>query len=545
MKKGFKMYKKRFSKSSFKKEAKYSDIVDDLKNGSAGNAPQTKDDTVSDGINKVAMKDLPMSSYAFPVDPYREANQASEKYNFISPYNRKFSPTYKGNRNIDGGYVSQYVTSVSSKLLSVFDSVSAEIGVNYRYLHISRAVVANYTYTQDPDTGEITYTVDTTSDVPMSKETGPYNYPVGSTPYRGSQLLRKMYDAVVEAVSQLDATTFTYLQLNTSYSVISTLDIPDVQKRTVYIPYTSAKCFKAYVYTDVAAVILLMSIEYQTLLQSGLLAIKQVNKIKNYEKLMLKMNYNRQTGPLNQYFGQLNKVAFAQLLTSIKLNVMGEYTDADWAKNTNLLTQLVSRKADDMIDPVLEVQATYNFQHVCIALSKAPKFGTEAGDFVDDAMLKYSSVSPYVVWWGINTWYIPNDIKYGDRCTDVIVDNTGGVRTVSTLSMEACTHRLNELCGIRNTLAWSRGSNPLALARYNQVVWTVEGVDRILTRMKTRFGDLRTVFDKLNPLGIVNYRKGITVDPTNKLDAEPVDYLLVNDIFKTILSGNAMVTFAK
>ena len=149
-------------------------------------------------INMIAMKDRPKSSYAIKVDPYTQANESQSPYNMITRYNTSFAPRYQGEANIDGGYVSQYMTSNESRMLNCFDAMCMEIGINYRLLHIDDRVENRVLH--NPDAGA----------------------------YRGSQIIRKMYDAVNEAFSLLEVTTFQTLTLASSYGCYSTIRIPDV-----------------------------------------------------------------------------------------------------------------------------------------------------------------------------------------------------------------------------------------------------------------------------------------------------------------------------
>lgn len=476
----------------------------------ADNKPQVEDKGVAEGINKIAMKDLPRTSYAIKTDPYTEANQAEEPYNMITAYGSSYSPSYKGDDNLDGGYTSQYTTAVRSRLLNVFDAGKLEIGINFRFLHITER-----------------HRVDGDNIVVESDEILPLNVPdnMGS---RGSQLLRKMYDAITEAMSQLEATTFINMALPHDYSVVSSLLIPDVAHVNVRYTLDGVE-YQGYYYTDPAAVMLLMSLEYQTMMQQTSLDLKNVSKLKNNQALMLKMNYERETAPLNSYFGQINKAAFKNMLDSIILTIQGEYIDLDWMRQTNIVTNLNSRQADDMLDPILEICAHYNMMHY-IAVFNSKTAAVEADSAVED--LIEGAYAANVIWVG-------HEYAGSNR---TVTTTDGDVETVR--SFDAVSRDILALTSTYDNLAWSRDpEHGDGVTRYNTIVNRLRVRNIVATRIKTNFGDLRAIFDKLTGLGIVNYTKGVTFELSDTLNVQPKNYLIVRDMFKTLLSGNMNMNF--
>lgn len=537
----------RFSKRGKPQNKRYTQIVDDLGNDRGSNIKPDMHQEVQDGINVMARKNMYKSSYAIKVDPYNELNQASTVYDFITKPNSTYSPSYLGETNLDGGYTSQYLTSTSSKLLDVVDTMIAQISINYRFLNLDNryeSVINNVTR---------------------------YN--------RGDMLLRKMYDAINETLSQLDATTFTYLSMNTNYAVMTSLTIPDVEPDYTFdqtdIEYpngenTGHRLIKVNVYTDPAAVILVTSLAYQIPLMNAILGFNYVNKAKFHEAEMLHMNYDRETDPLNSFFGQLMKSTFTTKLNSIILALKGEYVDVDFIKTLNMITQVNSRDANDMIDPVTEI----------VGQIIEPEFTAVFSE--REALIQEISTDPYTETNAMNCfakvrstasciWFQTQHatvINQGNTyiCSDTFTTNLGTYKLRSYASIIGYDYSMTGL------LAWARRYNGVPLSNiaadlsnvtayevtgsvitsaqldatklYNRLEQCVTGIAGVLNKFKTAFPDLRTVYDKLTPIGVVNWTKGVELQISTKFDNSISHFIIIDDIYKSVLSGPSIVTFS-
>lgn len=481
-------------------EPAYSDFRSTGKENSA--AP--KDSDIDLGISVVTLKDMPKGTYAIKQSPYDELNEASTPYPFVTRFNQNVSASYAGYDNLDGGKTSQYLSSNMSRLLEAIDVLNLKVGVNYRFLNLD----------------------------------GRFE----TIENRGTRILRLMYDAIVEAMAQLDATSFMELELVKTYAVGSTIPIDELEPlKTVKIG-TEQNYYNVYFYNDPAAVILLASIEYQTILQQTIANFNSYNKFMTYNKKMLQMNYMREVPVLNDLFGQLKKTGFVTKLDSIALSIQGEWVDVDWAQQNNITANQVSRKSDAIIDPVLELSTTYNTIRDIVIYSDRYNNKTSA-----------ATLEPMYADFDTMVAALPGENPLAPRTTTIWKTSSRNVQlkvsSDTSVAWQTKTYTelskiINSYMSIEDTLKWSRsltsGTSVVttsATGRFNKITWALDAVNEILSRLKIQFGDLRTIFEKLSPLGIINYSKGIKLMRTAVYDADFKHYLTVESIYKTIFTG--------
>lgn len=299
---GFNKGKGKFPKSDFRKQ-------EDL-TGSKGTAKPEEEKGVADLISKIAVDQLPASSYNIKADPYTEINQPTTTYHLLAPFNKRIGNQYGGKDNINGGNVSQYADSYSSGFLNSFDICNLSASVNYRYLPIKAGVT------------------------------------------RGAGIVNKYLQSVSTALSQLDSTTYSLLAFNDYY--IET-DLPMGTNASGTIIEGDIKR-----YIDRTPVLYGTSIVYQLVLQSVNDVISKINKFRAYQGACNKMAWQRELDNLLTLQGQFNKSAFLNLAGSLCHAFQGEYFDHDWATQYNTLNVATSRESNSMDSPLIELELVHS-----------------------------------------------------------------------------------------------------------------------------------------------------------------------------------------
>lgn len=431
----------------------------------------------STGINIQAMKGLVKSSYSFAADPNTAALPPSERYPILNSLNRSVGGTFKGIANLDGGTAGQYVTSPTSGFLKTFDFMRTRLQANYRYLPMNKDVAQN-----------------------VGTEDDPY--------YVGQELVDEMRKAIAEAVSLVDATTYTALAWNNYV-----LEAPKmVMGSAVQTDLTigngeDAQTVKVYsAKQDVTYGALLF---YQWFIQS----INRIFVQRNAHTLsfgtMLRSAWNRETSTLNTFFGLLQKSSFLSKFTGIGSDIPGEYVDRDWTYQLNMISTATSRRTDSLNDPVLEINTT----------------------LVSPGPIKLHIVSDSGTY--ISTVFDSTDFDHNQVGTE-------------TYTLEGLFSLLCDLFSITETMAWARNignGSTNARARFNTIDWALDAVQTLMTPFKLAFGDLRTVLDTMVRTGTVVWAKGYIPRITKANDAASLRNVTVEDIFRISASGPVDVTF--
>lgn len=518
-----------YNKSFRDKKDKKFNMVESLAGDKPNNSPQgKKEDTArSATINRIAIRDLPGKSVQIKTDPYTELNESSSTINLVAEYNKTYTPGYRGEMNLDGGKLDQYMTSSDSKFLRTPDASKLEVAINYRFLPLRPDLEGNI-----------------------------QNLPRNTI--RGQAILNEMYLAINEAFSQMEVTVFKDLDFIKKYSCFSSIKLFTKDGTALYdnevtLKYTPGDTTKVYYYTDPSAVVLLACIEYQVSLQQVAFNIENINKLKGYQKKMLKMNNERETARLNDLFGQYNRSAFINKLDSIKLNISGEYMDNEWDEQTKILASMISQEADDIIDPVLELIAVYNFAPL-FALFKSPtdskysvsdfcelendEYELRVGPSYADS--KFKQKLAYLMYFGMDE----SSLTFNSRRI-AYLDNSNQTQYTHLRNLSA---QMVRLTSVYDTIKWSRSPEATrvnaATSRYNGLINRVDGLVNYLTIFKSSFTDLRTVINKLAILGINTWSKGVVINTITKRDLPVVNYLLVKDLYRQFLSGEAKFKFS-
>lgn len=393
------------------------------------------------------------ASLTVKADPYAIVLPGSQPYALMNKGLPRIGGNYGGKDNLDGGITNQLLTSELSNFLHCFDAMILRAKVNYRYLPI----------------------------IPEDNK-------------RGQGLITQMINAIDEIISVAKSTSYYQLAINQYY--IAT-DLPGG---------------KGYDKTKIADMLSLgtpqglycMLICYQIYLQAIASAFNMYNKFRANQGLMIDMSWNRETPKLNSWFSLANKSSMVNQWKSLAYILNGEYFDAEWMRQYNMIGSLVSRRSQSMSDPVLEIACTHN----------VPKFKLLATD---------------------------GTVLFDSATIDAIFSNSLNPDISKAGSFEGALDLLSNVLSINDTLYWVRNPAKYQAAteqsRFNYLVAMVTCLTNAASLFKPAMGDLRTMLDTLARTQVIQWKKNTQLEIYDNLYAQPSYNLTVNDFYKTLLSG--------
>lgn len=320
----------------------------------------------------------------------------------------------------------------------------------------------------------------------------------------GKALVDEMRKSIAEALSVLQSTTYTNLAIN-NFAIETDLEMGSAAESTININNVDTK-----VYQNSTDVIYAMSIYYQIFLQEGLSVMNSHNSFRLKQGTAIRDAWGREVPNLNAFFGLMNKKAFLSLLDSINLSFEGEYVDTDFMKQVNYLTFMPSRRSNSITDPVLELQG--KMAHPTIF--KVHIIGNN-GEYVDT---------------------IYDDAKLGLTMT---------VNEEATfVSYWSACDSLKDYLSLEATKRWARGSyTPGGIvgtdnARYNAIKSMFDVIIASFVYFKPQWSDFRECLDVMTRTGTISWTKGFRPSVTKDTDAPLFMNLIVDDIYKMVMSGN-------
>lgn len=462
----------------------------------SGTSKPTKDTEVNATISSISLSSLPKSSYAIKADPYDAALPGSEPYPLLARYNKMVGSGYAGNSNLDGGNVQQYANSTQSKFLHACDFSYLEVGLNYRYLptmYINKS------------------TVNTTDGSKFFSDNG-YIAAGGKTPdyIIGSGLIDQQRQAIAEAVSTLQATTFTSMAIY-NYSVYTDMPMGTASPTKEVTIGSGDTAITTYAYSNLTDVIYAASTYYQLVLQSVANIYNWHNSFRLKMGTCIRSSWNRETPMLNALFSLFKKAAWISLFDSISLALPGEYIDTNWLQQTNTLSLMPSRKSNSMFDPVMELNVKYNMPSKFVL-------------YVDGAT---------------------EPVFDSDRDLTVSIPKAGKPSENESISLIQAINELSVALCAFSAMAWARNATVdfasfdkvNATDYFNYCKYRVDAIIAALTNFKRQFNDVREVFDVCSRAGIVTWTKGYKPVMTDNTDAQLFDNKLVDDIYTMFATG--------
>lgn len=438
----------------------------------SGGTPIKEDVSVqSEYYNFKAFKNLQnVGSIEVKADPNSSVSLGGYPYNVLNKTNRVLDAKYAGTNNIDGNILTRLQNSNNSKLLNCYDLVTINLRLNYLYL---------------------CYKLDNT------------------TNHNNLAVNVEMTKAIQEAMSKGYSTMFTQLPFYTD--VIST-NLPSIG---------SNQGVDDAAYQKLGALI-----HYQTILQNAVAPISKYIQTISLEKHAQMVSYRRESNLVTALFGLLKKKAFVATLNAIGTSIIGEYFDLDWYKQMNTLANIPSRKANDIIDPLMTATRTTYVPELSMRVSSTAQ--------------PYYSYTRDMVYPGI--WLNPDTFTMDGSEEDLV-----------TLNYEELVYRLNRMLDITTMLTWARrfnasptsvGSITSPSAYYQNIIRYVEAINILLAKFTSSMNEIRTFIDKLAASNMVYWKKGMKFEIENIYNkAEPTYNVILHNMISAYLGGSNKMTY--
>lgn len=444
-------------------------------------------------ISAKALRDLPRSSYSIKADPYQAILPAATPYDIMGKFLKTVGGNYAGDDNIDGGNVQQYANSSSSKFLAYFDSMRMNLALGYRYLPIKYGKRADPNVEGDTDIGVLA----------------------------GMALVDENLKAMSEAISQLQSTTFTALAVN-NFAIKTNLNMGSHARND-----SGATTNPYGIYTSKDEVLYGLSMYYQLFLQEVLSTMNYHNSFRLKQGTAIRDAWSREVPFLNAFFGLMNKKAFLSLLESINLSFEGEYIDRDFMEQTNLLTLMPSRRSNSITDPVLEIKTRFERPTIFQVYLLDDIQETEGVRSIKE---------------GRTAYFDDANMK-----ATVSIANSSTVEQIPVTIWDAC-NKLKEYFTLKSTKEWARSVYNEGLltsdtARYNNIKNYFDVIIHCMVQFKPKFSDYRECLDTMTRTGTINWFKGFRPSITKDTDAPLFQNLIVDDIYKMVMSGAEKITF--
>lgn len=412
------------------------------------------------------------ASITTKANPYQDAALQSQPYNVVGENSPVIDVNYGDKENLSGNILTRILSDENSTLLNTFDAFSLGLKAKYRHVDISAVEITKN------GSGKVT----------AVKIVNP-----GNVAYN-----LELVKAIEDSISKGYAETFTQLPIMSNLTVKTKTQTYNSNKATFYVysglvtlPEVGDAAPTELVYEGSKGLLALL-LAYQTYLQSLHLALSKYNKLMAMEQHLKDVSFNRDDVTLNQVYGLLKKSSFVSALKGLATTVKGEYLDIDWLSKVAKFALVPSRKSAGMVDPLLDINARYQWVPIVFSIGEFSADTSEwydgIGDFSDD-------IEPYEI------------LKWARR-----VDN-----------------------GLENITP---------TAYYNKLTDAVDEIVAASYVFKSEVTELRTLLDVFNRVGLTRWSKGAVINiMTNIPQYRPVYNVTVHDIYRAMYSGDPVLAF--
>lgn len=394
--------------------------------------PQEREYEINPSFQKKAFKDLAFGAITVPVDPLGEVSYQADPYAILEKTNKVVDAVYPGTDNTSGSIVPQLSQGSDSTFANVPDSLEQEIKINIYYCKTN----ANSNADVDSD-GKGTVN---------NKMAVPYDDILNTITSEAFYDL-KFFDWVVDDQS-------------TTYSADGMLDV---------------------------------LLNYQSVVQTLANVPLRYKVIRSLEKTLKDMSYYNGSGRLNRLYGLLKKSSFVTAVKSVSETLMNHFLDEHWFKQVSMLVAIPCRKANDMLDPLIDIIPTYDINET---LKVKPT--ESATKYVID-MSKF------------------HDLMYAAR--DFMLYTS----PQALLSMVRSTNY----------------STAMANAWINRLTDDLDTIVAWADEFRTQFADLLVAFKRMSKVGITDWKTGWFM-PIDHIDEEyePKFNKLIYDIIRSSYTGS-------
>lgn len=428
-----------------------------------------KVDVTTKEIDYVAFKDLQFTgSIEVKADPNTEIARGDYPYAIVNKTNKVVEANYPGDHSLFGNSLVRLQNSVSSQMLNCFDAICMEKRFNYLYLAL------------DDDAVNLSYNMEMLKAFEQAFSKG-YSTMLTQLPFA--------VDYTESGLPRGDASLPVHGQTNDSYDKMGAL------------------------------------IHYQTVLQNIVSPIAKYVELMSEEQDLKNMSYRRETPSLDELYGQFKKKAFIAKLESLGATVLSEYFDMNWWRQVNTLRHIPSRKADDMLNPIVTIASSHTI----------PDLKLYATETKTEAYYDYAK-----------------DMKFTGQFLDpetYVKDAKGHERT---LTFEELILNINKLLDPTYVLRFIRqfyqdelpsGAIRDTSTYYQGVVDYITAISYLGGKFSGSMTEIRTFIDKLSETGMVYWEKNIHFSVAHITDLKLNFYQVVNDVLKASLAGASSMKY--
>lgn len=398
----------------------------------------TREYEINPSFQRKAFKDLAFNSFTMKVDPNQEITYQSDPYAILNRVNPIVDAAYPGSDNTSGCIVPQLANGSTSTFAKAPDSIQMIMRVNYLFCYLTSNSNAD-------------------------------KYTSGGSTY--GRVNDKMLVPYREILNTISAEAF--------------YDLP---------------FFKWYAeggYTNGDSLLDVL-LNYQAIIQAVTTVPLRYRVIRSLEKHLKDMCYMNGAMNVNSMFGRLKKAAFINQMKGVAQSIMYHYLDQYWFKQIAMLIAIPCRKANDMVNPLIDIIPEYEINTSLKVWADSTK-AVQLIDFSDYStlMTNINTVLEY-----LSPQYVLNMAR-----------NTATTETDIITWINAISNACGNIITGMNTLTHD-------------------------------FADLIVAFKRMSKVGITEWKIGQFVD-LDKLEEnyEPKFNKLIYDILRSSFTGTRDITY--
>lgn len=396
----------------------------------------TREYEINPSFQRKAFKDLTFDSITVKVDPAGETSQGSDPYAIQNRLNQVVDAVYPGSDNTSGSIVPQLSQGSDSTFQNVPDSLEQEIKINIYYCKTSANSNADTKTVGSATKG----TVNLKMDVP--------------------------YDDILNTISAEAYYDLKYFKW----------DVRSAQST---------------IYSDDGLLDVLLN--YQSVVQTLANVPLRYRVIRSLEKTLKDMSYYNGSGRMSRLYGLLKKSSFVASVKSVSEALMNHFLDEHWFKQVSMLVAIPCRKANDMLNPLIDIIPTYDIN---TTLKVYPDKSTNT-PIID----------------------MSNFTNLMDKARDFMLKT-------SPQYLLSIVRDPNYSTSLVNT--W-----------INTLVADLDDIIGSVDEFRTEFADLLVAFKRMSKVGITDWKTGWFM-PIDKIDEayEPKFNKLIYDIIRSSYTGS-------
>lgn len=397
----------------------------------------TREYEINPSFQKKAFKDLSFGSFTMKVDPNQEVTYQSDPYAILNRVNPVVDAAYPGNDNTSGSIVPQLANGSTSTFAKAPDSLQMIIKINYLFCYLTNKSNADKQVVSEKTFGRVNQKM--------------------LIPYR-------------EILNTISAEAY--------------YDLPFF------------KWFAEGGFTDDSLLDVLLN--YQSIIQAVTTVPLRYRVIRSLEKHLKDMCYMNGAMNLNNMFGRLKKAAFINQVKAVSESVMYHYLDQYWFKQIAMLVAIPCRKANDMVNPLIDIIPEYDINESLKVYSDSTKTTT---------LIDFSSYH--------NLMSAISDVL--NKLSPQYMLNMARSASTNETAIVAWSNSISDACGTIITE---------------------------MNKLTADFADLIVAFKRMAKVGITEWKIGqfVSIDKLEE-NYEPKFNKLIYDIMRSAFTGSRDITY--